>query len=314
MNAKYSIIVPIYNAEKYLEECLESIIRQTYKNFEVILIDDGSTDKSEDIYSKYVKNDQRFKKIKKDNEGVSSTRNLGLSKASGKYIIFVDSDDYCDKNMLEKIDQRLEEDIDIVSFGYFKKYKNVVSKIKPGIIEKSEDYELSIYDGEEILGYLWNKVFSNEIIKSNKIRFNKDIHYSEDLIFVTEYFKFVKKFLIIEDCLYFYRMRKNSSTFNFYNEKSITSLDAYEYLYNRCDDENIKRIIQHKYLKNYYRLKKIIKNKKIYNIREDFIAAEKGIVNNLSLKEKILFNIIKYINPMYIFIKKIKELKYKLYY
>lgn len=313
MDVKYSIIIPIYNAETYLDECLRSLKEQIYENFEVILVDDGSNDNSCEIYSKYEKEDQRFKVYKKKNGGVSSARNLGLLKACGKYVLFVDADDYCDKKMLKIIGENIKDNIDIISFGYYKKYKNTICDIKPSFKETISDYELGFYEGEEILGYLWNKVFLNEIIKSNKIKFNTDIHYSEDLIFVTDYFKYVNNFLIIEDCLYFYRMRKNSATFNFYNEKSVTSLEAFNYLYNKSDNQIIKEIIEFKYLKNYYRLKKIINKNNNYKIREDFLLNEKKIISRLSLKDKITYGIIKYLNPIYILTKKLKEIKYKLY-
>lgn len=314
MHVKYSIIIPIYNAETYLDECLMSLKNQIYENFEVILVDDGSTDNSCKIYNKYEKEDKRFKVFKKKNGGVSSARNLGLLKASGKYILFVDSDDYCDNKLLKIIDENIDNNIDIISFGYYKKYKNIICDVKPNFKETINDYQLGFYEGEEILGYLWNKVFLNEIIKFNKIQFNTDIHYSEDLIFVTDYFKYVNKFLVIDDCLYFYRMRKNSATFNFYNEKSVTSLDAYNYLYNKSDNQKIKEIIKFEYLKNYYRLKKIIDKNNNYKIREDFLLNEKTIINRVSLKDKITYGIIKYLNPIYILIKKLKEIKYKLYY
>ena len=119
MTGDVSIIVPIYNSEKYIERCIKSILNQTYKNFELILINDGSTDKSIDILNKYKKIDKRISIIDKKNEGVAKTRNLGIQKAKGKYVMFIDNDDFINKNYVETYYKIIKEKkLDIVIGGY----------------------------------------------------------------------------------------------------------------------------------------------------------------------------------------------------
>ena len=112
---KYSFIVPVYNTEKYLKKCLDSLVNQTYKDFEIIVVNDGSTDKSSNIISKYQKKYKNIIVIDKENEGLSMARNRGVQKSSGKYIIFVDSDDYVSNKLLEEVDKKID-DSDILRF------------------------------------------------------------------------------------------------------------------------------------------------------------------------------------------------------
>ena len=120
MEELVSIILPIYNAEKYLERCLESIITQTYANIEIILINDGSTDNSINIIKEYAIKDSRIIIIDKENEGVSVARNIGILKARGKYICFVDADDYIEKSMIEKMKCCIDkENVDLVRINYY---------------------------------------------------------------------------------------------------------------------------------------------------------------------------------------------------
>ena len=124
-SVKYSIIVPVYNAEQFLERCIKSLIGQTYKNFEVIFINDGSSDTSGDILKKYCTSDKRLKLIERTNQGVSSARNEGIERAIGEYVIFVDADDYVEKNLLEKISENSENSNYIENL-----YNKIVSREK----------------------------------------------------------------------------------------------------------------------------------------------------------------------------------------
>lgn len=125
MNDLISIIVPVYNVEKYLNKCIDSIINQTYKNIEIILVDDGSTDNSGKICDEYLLRDSRIKVIHKNNGGLSSARNEGINISSGEYIGFVDSDDWVEPNMYEEMYKKiLYSNADIVDCGYWKEYEN----------------------------------------------------------------------------------------------------------------------------------------------------------------------------------------------
>ena len=112
---KYSFVVPVYNTSKYLKKCLDSLVKQTFKDFEVIIVNDGSTDKSKDIILKYESKYDSIKVINQENQGLSMARNNGVKKASGKYIIFIDSDDYVEKGLLKEIDKEIE-DVDVLRY------------------------------------------------------------------------------------------------------------------------------------------------------------------------------------------------------
>lgn len=150
-----SIIVPVYNVELYLEKCIESILSQTYKHIEVILINDGSTDSSKEICDLYAQRDNRIILINKSNGGVSETRNLGINKAKGKYIMFIDSDDWIDSDCIEKciIEFKKDSSIDIVLFPYLKEYKE--KKIKVNLFSNEERY----FNQEETRNILLKKLF-----------------------------------------------------------------------------------------------------------------------------------------------------------
>ena len=153
-----SVIVPIYNVEEYLEKCLDSIINQTYKNLEIILVDDGSPDKCPQICDEYAKKDDRIVVIHKENGGVSSARNLGLDIAKGEFITFVDSDDWIDETMYEKMMlKQAEENLDLV----FTRYKT----IKNGSIKKIKELTMDIFCKGNDLQYFISQLDDNiEII------------------------------------------------------------------------------------------------------------------------------------------------------
>lgn len=302
MENKISIIIPIYNASKYLKECLDSIINQTYSNLEIILIDDGSNDNSYDICKEYAKKDKRIILKKKNNEGVSATRNLGIEICTGKYILFIDSDDYCNENMIEKILYNFQN-YDLIIWGYNKIYKN--KKVHYILPNKKKNIEDMIINDESVGGYLWNKLFKTSIIKENNIRFDKDIHFCEDLLFVLSYIKNINSVSYINEELYNYRMRRNSVTFNFYNKKNVSILNAIEKIIKVINNTDNKEKMKYKYLIYYYKLKKYINND---NINKSIINSQKNIINKncTSLSKKLYFFYIKKSGILQIFINKLK--------
>ncbi len=173
--AKISIIVPMYNSEKHIKKCLESILNQTYEDFELLLINDGSTDITESIIKKY--DDDRIKYYKNENQGIGKARNYGIEKSKGEYIVFIDSDDYVEKTMLEKLINKIESDkLDIVICDYYRKNKNRIKEEKLISFENT-----SIKDNEEVLLKInlsvWNKIFRKSLITKNKLKFKEDIRY-----------------------------------------------------------------------------------------------------------------------------------------
>lgn len=213
---KVSIIVPIYQAEKYLAECLNSIIKQSYKNIEIILIEDGCFDKSGAICDEYVELDERVVVYHNKNHGVSYSRNYGIKKAKGKYILFIDSDDVIDKYYVENfIDAVTNYNCDIVVCGYEKidiinnnKKKYLVNK-HDGIFSGSlkDDYRLV----EPFLLTPWGKLYKTETIKENNIFFPEDCNIAEDQIFNYQYLRLVKRYLFINKPMYKYFHRNVNS-------------------------------------------------------------------------------------------------------
>ena len=314
MENKFSIIIPVYNAEKYILECLESIGNQKNVNLEVILINDGSTDNSQRICEKFCEKDKRFKLINQNNCGVSKARNRALQLVTGKYIIFVDADDILSKGALEEIAKYVNKK-QLVCYGYTKKYKHQNIKVLLGASTDDFDkIEKEIILENSIGGYLWNKMFLTNIIKKNNIQFRDDINYCEDLLFVAEYLKNINKVIYINKSLYYYRMRKNNLTYNFFKSNEGSILKVYKLLIERYKDKReFYWNLQLKYLVYYYKLKNVVKNK--IDIDIDIINNEKNILQNnkLDLKARIKYKIIKKFNFIYFILKRIKDKSEKMF-
>ena len=203
-----SIIVPIYNAEKYINKCIDSILNQTKKELEIILINDGSTDNTEKLIKSY--KDKRIKYFKNTNHGIGYTRNFGIDKATSKYIMFLDSDDYLEKTACEKLFNKIEKDkLDIVMSDFYKDYGDRVEEIKLPSFKDS-----SLKDNPDIITeYLnpWAKLYSAKLLKDNKIKFVEDLKY-EDAPFVIEALDKANKIGKIDECLNYYVIHNNSET------------------------------------------------------------------------------------------------------
>lgn len=216
-NLEITIIIPVFNAEKYLVRCLESIICQTYKNFEVILINDGSTDKSERIILDFVKSYNRFRYFSQSNAGPSLARNLGIKEAKGKYLAFIDADDWLGPDYLEKLVIPMQKPlIDLVCAGYYEVNKDYpkglqLHDFQPEFFTSSIDkkrFQVNLFNG--LTGVLWGKLFKKEIFLVNNIEFHPNLRLSEDLLAVLEYSLYLNKVFIIPDSIYFYnRLNEN---------------------------------------------------------------------------------------------------------
>lgn len=215
-----SVIIPIYNAEKSLPQAIESVINQSYKNIELILVDDGSIDTSADICDKYACQDKRIKVIHKKNAGVSAARNSGLAISTGEYIVFLDADDTLDKDILERAVLSVKDKKTIYQWGYtliFDKEK------RPGPIlvthDLSKDEIMSIIIGWNIadinLGVFFRavcgKLLFADIIKENKILFPESLYIGEDAIFLLKYSKYINTIQIVSNSGYNYRISDASA-------------------------------------------------------------------------------------------------------
>lgn len=214
-----SVIIPIYNSDKFLRKNLESLKNQTFQNFEAILIDDGSTDKSGIIADEFAEFDKRFKVFHIKNGGVSNARNIGISNAKGKWIYFLDSDDEMEPNMLQvMIDNSKNSEMTVTSV--FMEYtnnssnriicnKNMTLRTKNAI----GNYLISMNPSEKdlLLNYLWNRIFLKEVIDNNCIRFNTKITLGEDFLFICDFLKCCSSIILLDTPLYHYYIRGNIS-------------------------------------------------------------------------------------------------------
>lgn len=207
-----SIIVPVYNAEKYLRRCIDSIISQSFTNFELILVDDGSSDHSPQICDEYASRNNRIKLIHKKNAGVSAARNDGLDIAQGEFITFVDSDDWVNEDYLSTLLQYKQYDIVFFSHrlifedGYSSEFRfedregvsNAIWDIVADLKKNSTKWNF--------FGYTWNKMFRNQIIKNNNIRFVDKLRVSEDEVYTLDYCTHAQSIKVLPVCVYNYRV------------------------------------------------------------------------------------------------------------
>lgn len=189
-----SIIVPVYNTEAYLRRCLISILNQGFVNFELLLVDDGSTDKSWEICREYAESDSRIRLFHKDNGGVSSARNLGLSKACGEWIYFVDSDDEVLPNGLQSLVNCISSEVDIVMGGFVEEDEGgrvFEGKENGTLLLNKKQSVISLYAGFSsyffYCGYLWMRLLRRSVIQSNRITFDNSIAIKEDTLFLMQY-------------------------------------------------------------------------------------------------------------------------------
>lgn len=194
---KISVIVPVYNVEKYIRRCIDSILLQAYTNFELLLVNDGSTDNSGKICDEYAKIDQRIKVFHKQNGGVSSARNLGLDKAIGEWIAFVDSDDYITKSYLENLIKEVKSNDCIVISNYHHCNKPPMMQLEN--INLSRENMVRYFFDYHIfnLSVPYSKLFNTHIINQNKIRYPLGIHMGEDGIFMAQYLNCISSAIII---------------------------------------------------------------------------------------------------------------------
>ena len=207
-----SIIVPVYNAEKFLHRCIDSILAQTYQDFELLLIDDGSKDSSGAICDEYAAQDARVRVFHKENGGVSSARNVGLDNARGEWITFVDSDDYTYPCWLENYDIEHNAEFDLICQGFetdrdFTDYYGVDNNTRHGFYFKGDIKEgLELLFDNNILGYPWCKAFKREIIKNNNLKFDISIKFKEDELFLFQYSVFANNIICTKKVGYFYEI------------------------------------------------------------------------------------------------------------
>lgn len=213
-NIKVSIVIPAYNVENYIEACIKSLVNQTLKDIEIIIVDDGSKDKTSEIITKYAQEDFRIKNIKQENQGISAARNLGISLAKGEYIGFVDSDDWVDANYFENLyNTAIKYNADMAVASIYKhkpKYNQYTLEYKTSIVaEKIQDKIKLCEDKKKRFFYVWNKLCKAELLKENNIQFAIGRIY-EDVNFTMQTVFYANKIVSATDTKYHYIERSGS--------------------------------------------------------------------------------------------------------
>ena len=288
---KYSFIVPAYNTEKYIDKCLKSIFSNTYKNFEVIIVNDGSTDKTEDIINKYIKKYDNIIYIKQKNMGLSLARNNGVKKATGDYLLFIDSDDYVEKNLLENINKNID-DLDVLRYQL-----NIVFNDK---IIPYEEKEFNVTDGidafEKIVKYKFIEMAALYVINrkyylDNNFMFEKDV-YHEDYGLLPLVIATAKKVKSINYLGYNYVQRDGSIMSSNDIEKMKKKMDdmlflftkAIKYLDNIPNSQNVKSFYANSIIDKYNSLSDKLKKEYIKKIKDLKVIS---YLSNDSFKRKI---------------------------
>lgn len=279
-----SIVIPVYNAEKYLEQCLNSIKNQTYKNFEVILVNDGSDDNSENICKSFSEEDARFKYFTKSNGGASSARNFGLDNVTGDYITFIDADDWVDENHLEVLINNIKDNnsdmaissikkFDMSNNFHFRMYSNQekyllnfgkMSKDEllvklPKLILASNSYKIAV-----------SKLFKKELVTD--VRFDESIVYGEDLEFFFKIYNNINSISYIDEVTYVYRLHDERSSSKFGQLHMEQELAIYKKMYERIEELGLPTIHYVNTLRNLLDYRKdYLDNRDLYNEYVEFL-------------------------------------------
>lgn len=320
---KLSIIVPVYGVEKYIDKCLDSLVKQSLKEIEIIVVNDGTKDNSQKIIDKYVKKyPEKIKSYIKENGGQGSARNYGLEKANGEYIGYVDSDDFIEKDMYKKLYNKAKEDnYDIVVCGNYNVSEDYKTKnIDTFINNYNTDLENIIFGKMAV----WNKIYKKEILVENKLKFKEKVWY-EDLAFTLKAIINSNSFAFINEPLYDYLIREGSTMNNSNVKRNLEIFDAFDdilsYIKHNKKEEYFNKIeflaIDHIYISAIVRVLSADTDNKIKSetINELICYMNKNFpnyknneyVNTLSRNRKIIYKLINL--KMYGLIKLIFKVK-----
>ena len=263
-NPFISIVMPVYNAEKYLNEIFQSVLNQTYQDWELIVVNDCSKDESVEICDSFAKTDDRIRVIHlSENGGAGNARNHGMEEATGKYITFIDADDQIDSNAYEKVIEVLKRtDADVVAWGVVEEYydeqgqfvwaNTLVLPEKFCENKKEVEENILLLEQKTLLGYQWNKVYRAEIIQKHDIKFKNTILY-EDYFFNVDVIKNVESMYVMKDAFYHYKNRFNDSiTTKYIQEYFELSYRRVQVLNDLCSEWNIDKNTKNKILGNIY--------------------------------------------------------------
>ena len=230
---KLSVIVPVYNAESYIKQCVTSIMTQSYKDFELILVDDGSTDSSPIICDEFATQYDNIRIIHIDNGGASKARNVGIAEAIGEFVWFIDADDWIEKDFL--ISLNWDAMPDILFFGFIKQSntEKVINRIRPEFKDYVNKKEIGhilneLFISKELyFGFTWNKIFSKKIIDTNNLHFRENLIIKEDEVFTLEFCRYISSLGIASETPYNYRFLENSLSHSVRGNKNMFQLASF---------------------------------------------------------------------------------------
>lgn len=318
-----SVIVPVYNVENYIDECIESLVNQTYERIEIILVDDGSKDSSGNKCDMAGKKDSRIKVIHKKNAGLGYARNSGLEVARGKYVTFIDSDDKADSDLISRLMEPVIADKVDTCIGGFKRISEA------GELEYEEKYDVAIYQGEDVYTCLfarmlgsaaerhdavrmsvWNVLYSMDIIRGHDVKFPSEREFiSEDIIWDSEYYRYSKKAIVIDSTAYNYRITPGSLTQKYKKNRFEMVCILYNEMCKRINyDENMKTRLQRQFfvnlrvclrqekqcISNYSRkeyrrnIKKILNDDTVQNVLREYP------IGTIQFKQRLFLLLVKY--------------------
>lgn len=297
-----SIIVPVYNVQDYLDSCIESILNQTFTSFELILVDDGSLDKSSNICDKYSIKDSRVRVFHISNSGVSYARNLGIKNAQGRYIMFCDSDDTVEKDWCEKLYKEVtnnEGSLVTTSFniynnrdGKLKIEKRYIDKNNKIIIDKKNyfcKYKIKLFST------IWNKIYEKKILLDNNIKFNNELSFGEDLIFNLDYLKKCNDKIIIKNETLYNHFLRDTESLDYKYHPNLNEI--YKFINKRLYEDatlynaNNKEFDKWYWTKYYWDLKRVITTNTFHKQNDDNLL-KKIIYNTKIVKSKDFKNCI----------------------
>lgn len=251
-----SVIIPVYNVSGHIDKMISSIVNQTYKNLEILIINDGSTD---DTYQKclnWSEIDDRVKVFNQNNSGQSTARNLGIRKSRGEFVYFADGDDYLDSEYFEYALTSVGDEVDLIISNYaiespkgIEYFKN--DHVKFNRLDMSELTDQILLPNTSISGFLWNKFFKKEILTQTK-SFDENIFYSEDTLFLLRYLKKCNQAMTISSPAYYhYVIRSGSTTISKFSNRKTSVITANKKMLNEVDSVNTKKIIQARLIQMY---------------------------------------------------------------
>ena len=328
-----SIIIPMYNCEKYIKRCIESVVKQEGISLEIILIDDGSNDNTIEICEKIMSNRNNIDIviIKQQNHGVSYSRNKGISKAKGKYIMFLDSDDYLEENSLKNIKDLLNEEIDVLRYSYKiiekDKIKKEVFKNKTFDLLKEKEQFFNNFFSNTNQNMVWGQIIRRNLLK--KIKFNEKIIYGEDILFNYELYNSCRYIKYTDVILYNYVVNNSNITHNYkydvVKNKVYNLIEVYTYMIKNIDLMELKKIVWNKFINEIIpqimmlmfdsdtsKKQKIKEFEKISHfeiLNDKYFFKEKKVTKYMyayNCIEKKDWNKLYFYSKLYVFLKKIK--------